>query len=376
MKRWLTNVYHLGLKELTSLAADRVLIAFIVYSFTVMIYTESKGIKTDVENASVAVVDNDRTQLSQRLRDALLAPQFRPATLIDRSDVDRLMDRGLHTFVLDIPPRFEADVLAGRVPILRLDIDATATAQAGIGAGFIERIVHDETAAWLATRGIDAQLPIKAVVRALFNPNLESERYQSIMSLVENITMISILLVGAAVIREREHGTIEHLLVMPVGASEIAAAKTWANGAAILATTTLSLLIVVNGVLGVPIKGSLALFLIGTAFYVFALTSLGIMLATVSSSMPQFALLSMPVFLVLSILSGATSPLESMPEPLQYILQISPSVHYVKIAHGVIFRGAGLDVVWPQLVILSGLGAVFLAAALARFRTMLARHSG
>lgn len=375
MRRWLANVWYLGLKELASLAADRILLAFIAYSFTVMIYTESKGIKTDVENASIAVVDNDRSQLSRRLRDALLAPQFRPAPTIDRSEVDLLMDRGRQTFVLDIPPRFEADVLAGRAPILQLDIDATATAQAGIGAGFIERIVHDETAAWLATIGIDAQLPVRAVVRALFNPNLDSVRYQSIMSLVENITMISILLVGAAVIREREHGTIEHLLVMPVGAAEIAAAKTWANGAAILGTTMLSLLLVVNGVLGVPIRGSLVLFMLGTAVYVFALTSLGIMLATVSSSMPQFALLSMPVFLVLSMLSGATSPLESMPEPLQYMLQISPSVHYVKIAHGIIFRGAGLEIIWPQLVVLAVLGLAFLTAALARFRAMLARQT-
>ncbi len=375
MRRWLANVWHLARKELASLAADRILLAFIAYSFTVMIYTEAKGIKTDVDNASIAVVDNDRSQLSNRLRDALLPPQFRPAPLIDRGDVDGLMDNGRYTFVLDIPPRFEADVLSGRSPILGLDIDATATAQASIGSGYIERIVHEETAAWLQTRGIDTQVPVRAVVRALFNPNLDGVRYQSIMSLVENITMISILLVGAAVIREREHGTIEHLLVMPVGAGEIAAAKTLANGAAILATTMLSLLVVVNAVLGVPIRGSLVLFLLGTAAYVFALTSLGIMLATVSSSMPQFALLSMPVFLVLSMLSGATSPLESMPEPLQYALQASPSVHYVKIAHGVVFRGAGIDIVWPQLLILAALGATFLAAALARFRIMLARQA-
>lgn len=195
------------------------------------------------------------------------------------------------------------------------------------------------------------------------------------MSPVEYITMISILLVCAAVIREREHGTIEHLLVMPIGASEIAAAKIWANGAAILLVTTLSLLLVVNRLLGVPIRGSLTLFLIGTGVYLFALTALGIMLATVANSMPQFALLSMPVFMVLSMLSGSTSPIESMPGVLQVVLQVSPSVHYVNLAHGVLFRGAGLDIVWPQLAILGGLGAVFLAAALGRFRAMLARHA-
>ena len=375
MRRWLANVWHLGVKEIASLAADRVLLVFIAYSFSVMVYTEAKGIKTEVENANVAVVDSDRSQLSGRLRDALLAPQFRTPPVIDRGDVDRLMDRGRQTFVLDIPPRFEANVLAGRSPLVQLNIDATATAQAGVGAGYIERIVLDETIAWLAQRGIDAQLPVRPVVRAYFNPNLESVRYQSVIALVENITMISILLVGAAVIREREHGTIEHLLVMPVGAGEIAAAKIWANGAAILLVTAVSLLLVVNTVLGVPIRGSVALFLLGTGVYLFALTALGIMLATVANSMPQFALLSMPVFLILSMLSGATSPIESMPGFLQVVLQASPSVHFVKLAHGILFRGAGLDVVWPQLLILGLLGALFLAAALARFRAMLASHA-
>jgi len=372
MRRWLANVWHLGVKEIASLAADRVLLVFIAYSFSVMVYTEAKGIKTEVENANVAVVDSDRSQLSGRLRDALLAPQFRTPPVIDRGDVDRLMDRGRQTFVLDIPPRFEADVLAGRSPLVQLNIDATATAQAGVGAGYIERIVLDETIAWLAQRGIDAQLPVRPVVRAYFNPNLESVRYQSVIALVENITMISILLVGAAVIREREHGTIEHLLVMPVGAGEIAAAKIWANGAAILLVTAVSLLLVVNTVLGVPIRGSVALFLLGTGVYLFALTALGIMLATVANSMPQFALLSMPVFLILSMLSGATSPIESMPRFLQIVLQVSPSVHFVKLAHGVLFRGAGLAIVWPQLLILAVLGGLFLTAALARFRAMLA----
>ena len=375
MQRWLSNTWHLGVKEISSVAADRVLLAFIVYSFTAMIYTEAKGIDMEVRNANIAVVDGDRSQLSLRIRDALLEPQFRKAPVIDRAQVDPLMDRGEQTFVLDIPPRFEADVLAGRSPVVQLNLDATATAQAGIGAGYIERIIQSETAAWLATRGIDAQLPVRPVVRAYFNPNLESVRFQAVMSLVENITMISILLVGAAVIREREHGTIEHLLVMPVGATEIAAAKIWANGAVLLLVTSLSLLLVVNHLLGVPVRGSFMLFLIGTCVFIFALSALGLMLATVASSMPQFALLAMPVFLILSMLSGATSPIDSMPGVLQVVLQVSPSVHYVSLAHGILFRGAGLEIIWIQLVILTCLGSLFLSIALGQFRAMLARHA-
>ncbi|MGQ9368350.1 ABC transporter permease [Azospirillum sp. ST 5-10] len=375
MGRSLATVFRLGLKELASLAADRALVVLILYVFTVSVYTISTGVKTDVSDATVAVVDGDRSVLSGRLRDALLAPYFRTPVVVDRAAVDGLMDRGAFTFVLDIPPGFEADTLRGRRPALQLAIDATAMTQAGVGGAYIQSIVQDEAAAFLQERGA-AALPVAPVARAYFNPNLERVWFQSIMAVMDHITILSVLLVGAAVIREREHGTIEHLLVMPVRPAEIAAAKIWANGLVILAAAGLSVRVMVQGVLGVPIEGSLALFLAGAAVYLFATTSLGILLATVARSMPQFALLAIPVFLVLNLLSGASTPLESMPGVLQAAIQASPTVHFVKLAQAVLYRAAGLDVVWPQLLVLAALGGVFLAAALARFRTMLASAQG
>jgi ABC-2 type transport system permease protein len=373
--RWLTNVLRLGRKEIASLASDKVLALFIVYSFSVSIYTIATGVKTDLVNASVAVVDSDHSPLSARIRDGLLRPYFQRPQLVDRSGVDRLMDLGIYTFVLDLPPHLEADVLRGRSPALQLNIDATAMTQAGVGGNYIESIVQQETRNHLQARGIDAQLPVAAVTRAYFNPNLEGIRFQAVMALLQNVTIISTLLVGAAVIRERERGTIEHLLVMPISAAEIAAAKILANGLVILIATGLSLVLVVGQVLGVPIHGSIPLFLAGTAIYLFATASLGLLLATIANTMPQFALLAIPVFLILNMLSGAVSPLESMPELLQVAIQASPAMHYVRFAQSVLYRAAGIDVVWPQLIVLTLLGATFLAVALARFRAMLARTS-
>lgn len=373
MSRWLANVSRLGRKELASLLSDKVLVLFIIYSFSVSVYTVATGVRTDLVNATVAVVDSDHSALSTRIRDALLRPYFQRPSLIDRSGVDRLMDLGIYTFVIDLPPRLEADVLRGRVPAVQLNIDATAMTQAGVGGSYIESIVHQEATSHLLARGIDAQLPVAAVTRAYFNPNLEGIRFHAVMAVLQNVTMLSMLLAGAAVIRERERGTIEHLLVMPVRASEIAAAKIWANGLAILIATGLSLVLVVEHVLGIPIAGSIPLFLAGTAVYLFTATSLGLLLATIANTMPQFALLAIPVFLVLNMLSGAVSPLESMPEPLQIAVQASPAMHYVQFAQSVLYRAAGVDVVWRQLVALTLLGAAFLAIALARFRAMLAR---
>jgi ABC-2 type transport system permease protein len=373
--RWLANVFHLGRKELASLALDKVLAAFIVYSFSFSVYSVATGVKTDVENANIAIVDADRSVLSARLQEAFLRPYFKPSSLIDRGEVDRSMDRGEWTFVLEIPPRFEADLLRGRPVEVQLNVDATAMTQAGVGAGYVDAVVQRETSDFLESRGTEPGPSVSTVMRAWFNPNLEGVRFNAIMAVTENITILAILLCGAAVIREREHGTIEHLLVMPVRASEIAAAKIWANGLVILLAAGLSLGLVVEMALGIPIEGSRALFLSGAAVYLFATTSLGILLATMAGSMPQFSLLAIPVFLVLNMLSGAATPIESMPAALQILLQASPTVHFVRLAQGVLFRGAGLDLVWPQFAALAFLGAVFISAALARFRIMLANEA-
>jgi ABC-2 type transport system permease protein len=373
MIRWLSNVFHLGVKELASLASDMVLAFFVIYSFSFSIYSEATGITTEVKNAPIAIVDSDRSALSTRIADALLQPYFRRPALIDGSTVDQLMDEGRYPFVLDIPPHFEADVLRERDPAAQLNIDATAMTQAAVGGGYVASIVQQEATDYLHSRGIERELPVRSVERAFFNPNLEGVWHNAINALMENLTMLTILLVGAAVIRERERGTIEHLLVMPIRAHEIAAGKIWANALVVAFFGTLSLLIVIEGILRVPIAGSIPLFVVGMAIYLYAIASLGILLATIANTMPQFALLSIPVFLSLNMLSGGPSPLEAMPGPLQVALQISPAMHFVKFSESVLCRGAGIDLVWPHLVAIVVLGAIFLAIALARFRRMLAR---
>jgi ABC-2 type transport system permease protein len=188
------------------------------------------------------------------------------------------------------------------------------------------------------------------------------------MKLIDNITMLSIILTGAALLREREHGTVEHLLVMPVTPFEIMTGKVWAMALVVLATTETSLLLVIQGVLNVPIQGSILLFMAGTALHLFATTSLGIFLGTLARSMPQFGLLMMLVLLPLQILSGGTTPRESMPAFVQFVMLAAPNTHFVMLAQAILFRGAGISVVWPQFVSLVLIGVVLFAISLARFR--------
>ena len=372
MRRRLANILRLGVKELRSLRADPVLSLFILYTFTYAVYTVSKNVSFEVADAAVAVVDEDRSELSRAIADALLPPHFKPPQEIDAGTVDAALDAGRFVFVLDFPPDFESDVLAGKKPALQLNVDATAMTQAGNGAVYIENIVMQEALERMQRHEGTVASPVDIVVRAKFNPNLQSHWFNSVMQIIENITMLSVILCGAALIREREHGTIEHLLVMPVTPAEIMLAKIWANGLIILVAAVLSLQIVVRLLLQVPVAGSLALFIAGAMVYQVSVTGLGILLATVARSMPQFSLLVMPVIVVMNLLSGAMTPMDSMPGWLQAILQVSPAVHFVSFAQAVLYRGAGLAIVWPQLAAMAGISALFLGVSLLRFRAAIA----
>ena len=191
------------------------------------------------------------------------------------------------------------------------------------------------------------------------------------MELINQITLLSIVLTGAALIREREHGTIEHLLVMPVTPFEIMVSKVWSMGLVVVVASAFSVPVIIQGLLAIPVAGSVPLFLAGTALMLFATTSMGIFLATISRTMPQFGMLMLLVLLPLITLSGAYTPRESMSEIVQKIMLIAPNTHFVMMAQAIFFRGAGLDIVWPQFLALIGIGAVLFGLALARFRKSL-----
>jgi len=370
--RRLGNIFWLGTKELRSLGHDYVLLGLIVWTFTFAVYAMAQGQSQELHNASVAIADEDRSPLSREISHALLQPYFKPPREVAVGDIDRLMDTGRYTFAVDIPPEFQRDVLAGRDPALQLNVDATAMMQAGIGAGYIEQIAQAEIARFVGRADPSDASPVKLVIRVAFNPNLTTSWFTSVMGIINNVTMLAIILAGAAIIREREHGTMDHLLVMPLSPFEIAMAKVWANGLVITIAVGLSLSIVVRGLLGIPIAGSVPLFMAGVTIYLFFATAIGIFLGTVARSMPQLGLLFMLIAMPMNILSGSNTPIESMPPLLQYLMQASPSTHFVNFAQAILYRGAGIGVVWPQFVVVAIIGGLFFGLALMRFRRVTA----
>ena len=371
----LENIFWLGTKELRSFFSDFVLLGLVIYAFSLAVIAQARSNSQEVYNASIAMVDEDHSQVSRRITLAFLPPYFQTPVPISERDIVPLMNVGRYTFVVDIPPNFERDVLAGRQPALQVNVDGTTMVQAGLGAGYIQQIITNEVADFLShAEGVPPER-VNLAVRVEFNPNITTAWFTSVMAIISNVTMLAIILAGAALIREREHGTMDHLLVMPLTPFEIATAKVWANGLVITIAVGLSLYGVVRMLLGVPIAGSIPLFMVGVMIYLFFATAIGIFLGTVARSMPQLGLLFLLVYVPMNLLSGSNTPLESMPAWLATAMQASPSTHFVSFAQAILYRGAGTNVVWPEFVIVALIGSLFFALAILRFRSVAAQTS-
>jgi len=366
--QFLTNIYRLGVKELWSLARDPMMLFLITYTFTVSIYVAATAMPETLHKAPIAIVDEDASPLSAHIAAAFYPPHFNPPAMISLAQIDAGMDTGDYTFVLDIPPDFQRDVLAGRSPAIQLNVDATRMTQAFTGGSYIQLMVMDEINEFIRHFRDRTPPPVDLAIRARFNPNLEEAWFGSLMEIINNVTLLSIILTGAALIREREHGTIEHLLVMPVTPAEIMLAKILSMGLVVLIAATVALVLIVQGVLRVPIEGSIALFLVGAALHLFATTSMGIFMATLARSMPQFGMLAVLILLPLQLLSGGITPRESMPVFVQNLMQAAPTTHFISAAQAILYRGAGFSVVWPQFLALAGIGSVLFVISLNRFR--------
>jgi ABC-2 type transport system permease protein len=362
------NIYRLGVKELGSLARDVMMLVLIAYAFTVSIYVAATAIPEALHKAPIAIVDEDGSPLSERVSSAFYMPRFRSPAMVPLAGIYTGMDAGDYTFALNIPPDFQRDVLADKSPAIQLNVDATCMTQAFTGSGYIQQIVMGEVSEFVQRYRKSTAPPVGLALRVRFNPNLEQFWFGAVMEIINNVTMLSIILIGASLIREREHSTIEHLLVMPVTPAEIMLSKVWSMGLVVLLASAIALMVVVRGVLRVPVEGSVALFLAGAALHLFATTSMGIFMATVARSMPQFGMLAVLILLPLQVLSGGSSPRESMPGFVQNVMLAMPSTHFVELGQAILFRGAGLGMVWPQFLALAAIGAVFFVISLNRFR--------
>lgn len=364
----LVNIFWLFGKELKSVLGDPVMVILILWSFVFAVMLEASGAGDTVRNAAIAIVDEDQSPLTRQISAAMTPPWFQTPVPMSPVQASTAMDTGQIMFVLSFPPNFTADVIAGKVPAAQLQVDATAVSQAQLGTDYISNIVQSETRAFLSGNP-DAPDPLlRLELRRAFNPNGNPVWFKAVSSLLNQLSLLTIALTGAAMLREREHGTIEHLMVMPLTPVEVALSKVLATMAVVLAAFIGSLLFVVQGILQVPVAGSVPLLITGAAVYLWAAAAIGMFLGTMARSMAQFALLVIMVIIPVIMLSGGMGAVESQPEIVQRLTLALPSRHFLTFAKAVAFRGAGIESVWLELMLMAGLGAAFFAASLALFR--------
>ena len=361
----IANIFWLGTKELRSFLRDYVLLAFVIYAFSLQIMAQANSYSQEVHNAAVAAVDEDHSELSERITRAFLPPYFKPAQPIAERDIVPLMNLGKYTFVIDIPPNFERDVLRGRDPAVQLNVDATVMVQAGLGTGYAQEIITNEINDFMSRAEGAPLSSVNLDVRVLFNPSQVHQRdgnYQQHQH-ARNYSGRSRRRAGAGA---RDHGSSPGDAVDTVRDSDVEGLGERFgdySGRRIFALSRRPRLA------ACPHCG------LDTALHprrddlsVFA-CAVGIFLGTVARSMPQLGLLYMLVYLPMNVLSGSNTPLESMPPWLANAMQASPSTHFVSFAQSILYRGAGIDVVWLQFLLVAGIGSLFFLLAILRFRS-------
>lgn len=368
MRNFLKHVYRLGLKEVKSFLNDKVFFIFVIWSFTLNIIVVSNAGNMDVKNASIAVVNEDNSQLSRNIIQGLREPFFKTPANITFSEIDKNMDLGNYTFVVVIPEHFEADLLSNKLAEIQLNIDATVISQAYIGSGYIKQIINKEVNDYIneGQKNTDFK-SFDNIIRVKYNPNSISEWFMSIAQVITMGTMLSMMLPAVALVREKESGTIEHLLVMPITPQEIMLSKIWSNALIILLFTMLSIQLVIKGYFGVKIEGFILLFFMGFIIFQFSVTSLGILLATFANNTAQLALLIILVMMPMVFLSGMYTPMESMAPIIQDIMFLSPLKHCMDFAFAVIFRGTTILEIWKPILWMLGMGVSLFIISSLRF---------
>jgi ABC-2 type transport system permease protein len=372
---WWRQVRALVVKELRQLVRDRALLGFTVFIFTLDIVLAAGATSVDLRHAPLAVLDAPLDAAGRDLVARFRAPQFElRGRASDPADAVALLDRGDVRGVLALPSSFGADLQLGRPAQAQLLVDAAQATQGTLVASYAERIAAaygEEYAARALTRaGIDpARLPaVRAEVRYWQNASLDERWFNTLSELLTMVTIAAIMLPAAALVREKERGTIEQLLVAPLTPLQVVLSKVLAMALVMLAGTVVAVVGVMHLGYGVPLRGSLLLFFVLVGLFAMSCAGVGIVASGFARNSGQMGLIVLLVVVPVVMLSGTWNMVESMPAWLQGVVELSPLRHFVVLAYGILIRDAGLDVLWPALARMVALGAALFALGVLRFR--------
>lgn len=374
-RRWCEQVRVLVSKELRQLFKDRALFAYTVFIFTVDVMLAAGASSIELERAPVAVFAPEHSAASRDLAGRFRPPYFElRRQLVDEHDAAGALDRGDVRAVLSLPDHFAEDLALGRQTQVQLQVDTAQANQGFLIASYAERITAAFGAEWaqraLRREGIDpARLPeVRAEVRYWHNSSLNERWFNTVSELLTMLTIAAIILPAAALVREKEHGTIEQLLVAPLAPLQVVLSKVLAMVLVMLAGTAVAVLGVMHLGYGVPLRGSVPLFFSVVALFAMACAGVGIVASGFARNSGQMGLIVILVVVPMVMLSGTWNMVESMPAWLQVLTEFSPLRHFIVLAYGILIRGSELDVLWPALLKMSALGAGLFAIGVLRFR--------
>lgn len=369
------QIWALTVKELRQLSRDRTLMIFIIYFFTLVIVQAGTTVSTELSNARILVHDADHSAASRDLIYRFQQPYFRYSGEVASADQGyRALERGDATMLLDIPEHFAKTLGRGeQTAKVQLLVDTSKATRGYLASSYSVRIGAEFSQEWAqrhgARHGAKGALPvIESRPHTWYNPDLNEAWFATISELLTMMTVVCVLLPASALVREKERGTIEQLLVSPLSPFQIMFAKVLAMTLVILLGSAVSLLGIMRPMFGVPVRGSLALFFALTALYAFTSSGLGLLVATFARNSAQSGSLMLLVVMPIVLLSGTWTPLESLPPAIRTVMNLSPLRHYIDIAYGILLRGSGLATLWDSVLAMIVLGVALFGLGMWRFR--------
>ena len=361
-------------KEFAQIIRDGPLVFILFWTFTVAIYTAGNSRAADVDRIPTAIYDLSQSPASRDFLGHLRPPYFKiVGQLTTEDDVGRWLDTGRASIVVLIPPDFHRRVAAGDSAHVQVLTDGALATSATVAIAYIAGI-SGQYSATLVTRQARPALRVPSIderLRVSFNPNMLSTWFGGLLELMTMFAMVSLLLTSANMVREKEHGTLEQLLVSPARPLEIFVAKIIPTLVVVLSLSGLSFLLVLRPLFHVPIRGSLLLFYGGAALFVFAMTSLGMAIAVVARSLAQAMMIMILVLQPMVFLSGAWNPPEAMIPWLRTVGMLSPLRYFIDFGYSVILKGSAASMVMHDLVAIAALGAAMFAFSITWFKRSL-----
>jgi len=358
-------------KEFRQLRRDRRVVAVMFISPLLQLLIYGYAVTTDVRNVRTMILDRDATPASRAVADALTASGYFQLTgyAQETHDLVRALDQGTALLAIDFPRGFARALADGAAAPIQVLVDGTSANTATIASGYVALIASHAADQWGRHQAVAAR-PVAFDPRVWYNPGLEARIWYVPGTAGMIIVNLCLILTTLAVVREREEGTLEQLLVTPIRPLEIVVGKV-VPVACVVMLDVLMVTVVGATLFHVPVRGSLLAFGLSSLLFVIAGLAAGVLLSTVTETQQQASMSMGLVMMPINMLSGFMFPITSMPRVVQWLTFLNPLRYEIDVLRGVFLRGVGFDVLWPQFLVLAVMGAVLLVIAGRRFQRTL-----